>query len=353
MAIQTIKRVTQEDIAKELGVARSTVQRALADCSRISSQTRKRVQMLSRNHGYRPNVMAQGLRHSRTNTIGVILGRYMPEHMIMFGAIEGEADRRNFSAMLAISDMDLDSERSKVHHLIDRGADALIVNSVTPLWEFYAELVANGTPVVYFHSDKTSVISPVISPDHEYSAYIITKYLTSLGHRRIGYIDAPFSKSFESRPIRGYKDALAEASIDFDERLFFAVKSKTRAVPGEHHIHIYENGCISGEYMLGLVPRPTAVIAPSGIIASGLMRAAMKTGLKIPEELSIVAVDIGLLGGMLPIPITGVASPYREMGKLLASKAIDMLEKTDHLQDVSVLLKGELIVGESTCPVPD
>ena len=113
-------RVTQSQLAAELGVAQSTVARALAGDKSINSRTRMRVAKAKKKYGYRPSILAKGLLGQRTHTLGVLLKRYEPNHMTVFGGIEQEAGRRGYSVMLAISGSDSDKERDKVNSLLDR-----------------------------------------------------------------------------------------------------------------------------------------------------------------------------------------------------------------------------------------
>ncbi len=344
-----LQRVTQADIADELGVAVSTVQRALANSSRISEKTKRKVWNLAEKYGYKPSVIANAFARRKTNMIGVILGRHAINHMEVFAAIEQEANRAGYNVLLGITDYNEENEHQKVLQMVEHSVDGLIIASANPLWDMYNQLVESGTAVVFFMPRFDIPFAPSVMYDREYANRIATEHLISLGHRTIAFVDADSDcESARAKPIRGYLDAIARAGINVDERYIYYVKPRSDVPAGENRLIIYENGFLAGEYLFSMNPRPSGIVVEGDELAAGLIGAARKFDVRIPEDVSIVSSKAGKLLSQLTPRVSGVAEPHYQMGRLLTKRVIDMIESPNSPIERISILKGELILREST-----
>ncbi len=346
------KRVTQADIARELGVAVSTVQRALADSPKISEKTKKQVWTIAEKYNYKPNFLANAFAKRKTNMIGVVLGKYAINHMEVFASIEQEANRRGYNVILTITDYDEESEHQKVQQMLEHSVDGLIIASANPMWEMYHQLMKSKFPVVFFAPFKDIPFAPSVTYDREYANRIATEYLISLGHKRIGFVDVD-SSYIVPRPIRGYFDVMEEAGFPVDEKYIYYVKPYPNTPKGENKLIIYENGLLAGEYLFSLDPLPTGIVVEGDALAAGIIGSAHKFGIQIPEDVSIVSSKAGKLLSQLTPRVTGVAEPHHQMGRLLAKRLIDMIEDPDVPVERLSVLRGELVVRESTAPLKE
>jgi DNA-binding LacI/PurR family transcriptional regulator len=348
------QKMTQEGIAKELGVATSTVQRALAGSSRISHKTRRWVMQAAERHGYEVNVMARGLRTRRTRTLGVVFGRMMPNHVATFSGIEQEANRRGYSTMLAVSDFDRETEHVRVRQLLDRAVDAFIISSIDSRWSMYEKLVHDGRPVVFNGPVEMPSVGPAIQVDEEAASRDVTQHLIDMGHQRIGYIDTAHLRSpaISNRPIHGYRNALALAGIAYDPDLVYRAQKLPGGI-GENRLMVYENGYEGLRELLNRCHNMTALICHGDTLCAGAIGAANELKLRIPDDLSIAASDGDYLPPLLTPTVTGLVVPHLEIGKLLADQAIDRLENPDYPQASNSLFPAKLVVRQSTGPAPD
>lgn len=348
-----MQTMTQEGIAKELGVATSTVQRALAGSSRISEKTRKRVMRVAERHGYQMNVMARGLRLKRTRTLGVVFGRMMPNHVAVFSGIEQEANERGYSAMLAISDFDAEAEHARVQQLLERAVDAFIISSIDSRWPTYEKLVRDGRPVIFNGPVEVPSVGPAVQVDEQAANRDVTHHLLELGHRRIGYIDTAHLRSpaIPGRPIDGYRDSLERAGQAFDPDLVYQARKLPGAI-GENRLMVYENGYEGVRQLIKRYPDMTAIVCHGGTLCAGAIGAAAELGLQVPKDFSIAASDGDYLPPLLTPRVTGVTVPHVEMGRLLADQAIDRLENPEQSIQNNTLVAPSLVVRESTGPVP-
>ncbi len=344
-----LRRVTQVDIANELGVAVSTVQRALANSPRISQKTKRKVFHLAEKYGYKPNFIANAFARRKTNMIGTILGKYAINHMEVFAAIEQEANHRGYNVLLSITDFDEQSEHQKVMQMIDHSVDGLIIASANPRWSTYKELVESGLPIVFVTPFVDIPFAPAITYDREYANRIATEHLISLGHKLIAFVDTDsICFTDQSRSIRGYFDSMEQAGLSIDEKYIYYVKPSPNVLPGENRLIIYENGLKAGEYLFSLNPRPTGIVVEGDALAAGLIGSARKFNIRIPEDVSIVSSKAGRLLSQLTPRVTGVKEPHFQMGRLLAKRVIDIIENADSPVEQMSILKGELIIREST-----
>jgi LacI family transcriptional regulator len=164
------------------------------------------------------------------------------------------------------------------------------------------------------------------------------QHLTSLGHRRIGFITGRLDLVSANRRLQGYKDGLAAIGIPFDENLIQVGDYVT-----ETAIDLTHN-------LLKLPNPPTAIFASNDMSAIGVYKAAQEAGLKIPDDLSVVGFDNLRDSAFLTPPLTTIDQFISEMGKI----AVDMIVKLimgvslpSHIHKIST----ELVVRESCRPI--
>ncbi|MBV9488468.1 MAG: LacI family DNA-binding transcriptional regulator, partial [Verrucomicrobia bacterium] len=220
------RRVTSHDIAREAGVARSTVSLVLTNNPRINipEPTRKRILATARRLGYVPNSAAQMLVSGRSRTIGLILSP--PDLMAMdafvprlvFGINEACRTRGYRLLMEAVEnpsnpDAYLDLAKSK-------RIDGLVVINPRKGDAGLRKLIEAKFPVLVFGSSGHPQENAVVTLDGEASCRA-TEHLLSLGHRRIAHISyAPLAYLPACKRLKGYRAALKRAKVPFDKPLF-------------------------------------------------------------------------------------------------------------------------------------
>jgi len=330
--------VSIKDIAQAAGVSHSTVSRALADSPLISEAARQRIQALAGQMGYVPNVPARSLVLGRTNTIGVVVTTIADPFVAeVVQGIETTAHASGYSVILTGSDNDPEREVQSVEMLRGRRADAVIVTS-SRIGDLYQDdLQETGVPVVLInsHNDQGHARVVSISVDNRHGGYVATQHLLNLGHRRIAYVAGLPAHSDDLDRYAGYQDALREAGVPLDERL--VIEGDGRASGGERALPT----------LLALDPPPTAAFCYNDMTAIGLLAAARRAGLRLPEELAVVGFDDILFAALAQPTLTTIAQPKHEMGRRAVERALALLagegEEPDHLS-----LQGQLIIRESS-----
>lgn len=302
-------RVTIDDVAQSAGVSKSTVSRALNREHRFfRSPSAERIREIAHRLGYEPNPAAANLRRQRTNTIGVLVPRLTDTVMAMlYEEIAAACAKRGHQALVATSYDDAELERDNGTMLLRRRVDGLVLTTARTDGGFCDELIRRGIPhVLALRSIGPSAAA--VGDDH-LGGYLATRHLIDLGHRSIGLVAGPGYASSALGRRAGYEDALREAGLPIRPELIFSSSFSM------------ESGEAAGRTLLDLAERPTAVFAVNDNTAVGLLSSVQRAGLRVPEDLSVVGYNDIPLAARLPVPLTTVRVPFRE----IAEAAVDLL----------------------------
>src|SRR5919107_2910943 len=211
-----------KDIARELGVSLATVSRALADSPDISPETKDRVWAAAEALNYLPNLMARSLRSKKTRVIGVVVQDVASE----FGAqairgIHDELTRCGYQMLLSSGSTSPDQERVAVSMLLERSVDGLIfADAVHRLVDALpAELEGTRLPIVFVNRrPKEASAASFVEPDDVFGGYLATEHLIGHGHTRIAHLAGPAAWQASWDRLDGYRRALADYGLSYDDR---------------------------------------------------------------------------------------------------------------------------------------
>lgn len=332
--------VTIYDVAKVAGVGISTVSRVLNENANVREETRARVLEAIAALGYKPNLSARNLSRSQVLTVGVVLSYLTsPFQVTVLQGIERFLAQAGID--LTIFSLDSPKRRETLLETLSHGrrCDGLIVISFAPQKRFLQRFERYHIPVVV--ADFQDEGLPSVFVDNVEGGYLATRHLLQLGHTRIGYIldhTEPPNGADGNEPgadrQRGYRQALAEAGIDFDPSLVV-----------ESGLHTRERGAAAAEVLLSRTVLPTAIFAASDMIALGVMENARRKGMRIPEDLAVIGFDDIELASFAGL--TTMRQPMQEMGRT-AAEIVTRLMQGDQIRRPSRQLPVELIVRD-TC----
>lgn len=332
-------RTTIRSVARQAGVSVSTVSNVLnGRFQEMTPETLDRVRSAMEQLDYRPNRLARSLATRRTATIGLVVSEltntlYPP---VILGA-EATARGAGYSVLLANAH-DVEDERRAIEVMLDKQVDGLILFSVSLVGVDNTHIdraQATGTPVVTInrHLPPGSPLSDV-QFDHHQGAYLATRHLIALGHRRIAHLAGP-SNRFTGRQRRaGYADALAEAGLPIDEGLI---------AEGEY---TFDHG--RDLFARVWLERPTAIFVGGDEMALGALRAVYELGLRVPDDLSLVAYGNPNLIRYATPAITTIDLPVVEAGRTAAEFVLRRIAKGGE-REVRTLATT-LLVRETTAP---
>lgn len=331
-------KVGIKDIAARAGVSIATVSHSFRNPGRVSDVTREKVLAAAEEIGYTPNRLAASLRTSRSGNIVAIIpdiGNSFNSDIIK--AIEKVAHGRGYSVLLGDTQGLPDREREFAAMTRSRQADGIILMSHRVPFEAGDDLWRSLPPIVAACEFSGCEEFPTVTVDDVRGAVDATTHLTDLGHRTIAVITGDMSTTSSRERLEGFRKAMAAAGLAVDEDL---------VVHGDYSA---KSGNASTELLLRAKARPSAIFCFSDELALGCMFALRRQGLRVPEDVSVVGYDDILAAGYYAPPLTTVAQPRREIGRLCANLLFDALAG-DRPQGGRRIVPHRLVIRESTRP---
>jgi len=334
--------ITIDDIAEELGIANSTVSRALRDDPRISDRVILEVKRAANRMGYVPNIAAQSLRTGKSKMIGFLV-RDIRDGLSaeMIPEVEAACAEHSYGLLLCNSDNDPHRERYYLQRLRQRQVEGvLLLTPTSPTYDPYlAGRQAMPLVLVDMEVDENSLCA--VTVDHVMGGYLATKYLLDLGHRRIAYLSGPLHLSPCARVVKGYNQAMAEAGLPPEENLV-VVSERTDIAAG----------CEGMLSILKISPQPTAMAAVSDVMAVGALDAARRYGIRVPDDFSIIGYDDIPMASVMTPPLTTVAQDRQALGRLAVQLLLDEINEEEHRHRQEIVAP-RLVVRDSTAPPPE
>lgn len=336
------------DVAARAGVAPNTASTILNNRpdSWASKETRERVLLAAKELDYRPSKAALGVRLGRYNTIGLVMpDLHNPFYPVLADYLDQAVAAHGYDLILEHTRNDLASEQHCFQSILDRQVDgaALIVSDPDLHREYLAKLAQSGPPVVALAA-KPSTPLPVDSVVSDFSEGFAqaVEHLLTLGHRRFAFLCALAKGQDDGNRPELFQTLLGERGIAFEDIVF---------VRCEHEI-ASAHAAFRGLLRQTRARRPTALIALNDLSAIGALRAAVDEKLVVPRDLSIVGVDNIPLGEFLPVALTTIAQPIKDMVTRTASLLIQRIEKKSTGRPSQTIFPTELVVRESTAKPP-
>lgn len=321
-----------DDIARHLGLSRSTVSFVINDRTeiKIAEETKRRVWDAVAELGYRPHAAARSLASSRTNLLGLVTDIASSPFGggIITGAQRAAWERGQVLLIVSI-DPDASADAAMLEMLLERRIEGLIYATAGHI-PVSLPASAAEVPVVLVHCEDLDGRYPSIIPDEEHGGYTATRRLIDTGHRRIGLInlDAPIPSVGRRR---GYERALLEAGIDVDPTLIASGSADAGA------------GFELTRRMLRIQDPPSALFCGTDRMAMGAFDAVREAGLRIPEDVAVVGYDDQeIVAAYLRPALTTIALPFEEMG----AAAVDALNG-DIETFAGAVVRGWLVERES------
>lgn len=327
------------EVSELAGVSLATVSRVINNSGKVTPATRKKVEVAMKALGYRPNSIAQSLASNRSNSIGVLVPElHGPFFGNMLSSIEDELRAFGKHVIITAGHSDQDKEKDSIGFLASRQCDALILHVYAVSNDFVTELRESGVRVVLIGRDLPDMAANCITIDNEQGEYLATRFLIELGHSELAYIAGPLWKSDGQARMAGYKRALAEHGLTFDER---------RVAEGT-----YEE--VTGQQAMGRLLdrgiRFTGLVCANDEMAAGAIAVARDRGMMLPDDLSVVGFDNVFFTRYMHPPLSTVNYPIAEMGRMAARCVLRDVYGIAGLE-IRNRFEPELISRASTAPL--
>lgn len=327
-----MKRISQRDIAKILGINVSTVSRALRGLDGVSPDLRKKIESFAEEQGYRPNPFATSLRYDTTRTIGIVVPDVAYNHNAhILKRIEADARENGYMCIITDSDESFENEANCLELLENMHVEGIIIcpSQETTDFSHLQRLKKANIPIVLFDRAPDIGISSVTINDVT-SARQATESLIDEGARRIAFLGGPnqFKQTVDRK--HGYLEALRERGLPIRTEL---VKC--------HRIS-FNSGLTDTLDLLSLSEPPDAILATHGLLAISALQAITSQGLRIPEDMAIVGYMSDWVSEMCHPRISFVKQNLREIGSKAFRLLQDQINGDDSVQHVVVNARLEM-----------
>ncbi|MEG1023216.1 LacI family DNA-binding transcriptional regulator [Flavobacterium plurextorum] len=340
------RKITLKQIAKELDVSISTVSKSLRNSLEIGEETRLKVQAFAKFYNYKPNNIALSLKNRKTKSIGIII----PEIVHYFfstviNGIEQVANEHGYSVVICLSDDSFDKEVLNMEMLANGSIDGFIM-SLSKETQFkgdfhhITEVINQGMPVVMFDRVTNDILCDKVIIDDKAAAYEAVQSLIDNGRKKIALVTTVDYVSVGKLRTDGYEKALLDNGIPFNEDLIIKIEDVDTC-----------------EITIGQLLNDRAfdaVFAVNELFAVTIIKTASKMGLKVPEDLAVIAFTDGIISKYSTPSITTVSQSGEKMGNKAAKMLIERLE-AEHDDDeeenenyTTEVIETHLIEREST-----
>jgi len=333
------KEVTIYDVAKALNISPSTVSRGLKDHPHIRQETKKNIIAVAKEMGYQQNKFASNLRQKHTNTIGVVVPKLNSYFMAtVIAGVEKITSQNGYGLIISQSQESWKKEISCISTLFNSRVDGLLVSLAfdTKNLDHFNILLNKDIPVVFFDrvADCNGCMSIVI--DNYKAGYEATSHLIEQGCNRIVHIGGNLMRNVYSDRFRGYKQALADNGIEFDQHLVIISDMNGQA------------GTDAAKKILKMVPRPDGIFTSNDSTAVSAIVELERAGVKIPDEIAVVGFNNEPISKVIKPNLTTIDYPAREIGEISATSLINKLKNSQSANFSTIILKHKLISRQSS-----
>jgi len=334
------REITIWDIAKKLNISIATVSRAINDDPVVNKKTKKRILETALQMGYRSNSFASNLRSKKSNTIGIIVPQINSFFMSsVISGVEKIANAEGYNLIISQSSETVEHEKQSALAMFNNRVDGLLVSLSyeTESIEHFEPFFKKNIPLIFFDRivENKNAISVVI--DNHKAGYEITEHLIKQGCIRIMHITASLKRNVYKDRLMGYKQALADHHIPFQENF----------------IKITDLSLKSGENLAQDILRmkilPDAIFFSNDNCAVGFMSALKKVGIDIPQQIAVAGFNNDPLCCVVEPNLTSMHYSGFDMGILSARNLINHIKGENNLSVTnSIVLRSDLIIRDST-----
>jgi LacI family transcriptional regulator len=336
----------RKEVAKLAGVSEATVSRVLNGIGPMKETTRERVLQAARQLNYELNAVASSFARGRSGNLGVVLPHVAKVHLFstyyfseLLGGIGEAVHAKGYGLLLLFRDpaeaydyvslyrtqrvdaciilgsSAIDTERDAVHRLAEERLHYCVMDQ-------------------RFDHPQLNIVAA----DHEQGSYEAVKHLIDKGCRRIGFLNGSPQYSNSSDRLTGYRRALSEASIPWDESAVYE-GNYSRTSGKKAAAQVYRD-----------LERLDGIFVGNDRMAIGLMQGLRELGCRLPEDLKVVAYDNSDAASFTEPPLTTVKVPFYDMGKLAAERLLRVLadKASDPCPQIKEKLPTELVIRKSS-----
>jgi DNA-binding LacI/PurR family transcriptional regulator len=330
--------LTIHDVAKAAGVSTATVSNVLNKTGKVGRSTRQQVLSTVKRLGYIPNVHARHLASRDSRTLGIIVSDienpFFPEVIKSF---EIRARELGYDAILSDTNYDPRRTQQAAETMIKHDVRGVAVMTSEISMRLIHELARRKIAVTFLDLAPARGYVSNLRIDYFSGVEQIVQYLHKHGHERIAFVAGKAKLKSNMARLQAYEKCMRKLGLE-----------PGPVLPGDLR---FEGGLAAGLAIGKLSPRPTAVMAINDLTAVGVIKGLMKSGCRIPQDISVTGFDDTRLAEYSNPSITTV-DVHRDMLGQIAADALHELSCATNPHGKDYQIPTELIVGDSTGPAP-
>ncbi|MCI0709569.1 MAG: LacI family DNA-binding transcriptional regulator [Chloroflexi bacterium] len=336
--MQSKRRITLDDVAREAGVSYQTVSRVINNHPSVAQQTRNRVEAVIASLGYQPMRAAQNLAGKHSKTLGIVsfgFEYYGPSQMV--SNIEHAARAEGYDVLIHTRQNSTQANVSEEVDYFERWQVDGVLN-IAPMPETSYDDMSDRYHVPVVQIDiELGDNSPSVVIDQQYGTEMVAEHLIKLGHCRICEISGPQNWFGAAARHRGWLNVLERHNLEPG----LSVEGNWTA----------QSGYLAAQELLRQDASFTAVVSGNDQMALGAMCAFREVNLRVPEDVSIVGFDDIPEAAYFHPPLTTVRQDFAQLGELGIQYLIELIRDPDTPVKQHVI-QPQMIQRLSTAPPP-
>ncbi len=327
--------VTIKDVAKEAGVAISTVSNVLNGVDIVSEEKKLKVFAAVEKLKYVPNMNAKFLKSNKKNTIGLFLTSIQGDYYrMLLQAVHLQCKIRGYLLNIFVSNENTSDEIYSM--IISSGVEGAIVLNERLQDEYIDRIAQTKLPIVFIDREYCDMGMSSVTIDNTEGVTLAIEYLIKQGHRRIGYIHGIYNFDDEAR-YAAYVNVLKKYNLPLDESIILRAYFEEAVAYSEMRVLLLKG-----------IEIPDAFFCANDEMAIGCIRAITDNGHNVPEDVSIIGFDNIMLSSYCKPALTTILSPVTELGNVSVLELLRLIGSEEQMLGRVTKLKPTLVVRD-TC----
>lgn len=327
--------VTIKDVAKEAGVAISTVSNVLNGVDIVSDEKKQKVLAAVEKLKYVPNMNAKFLKSNKKNTIGLFLPSIQGDYYrMLIQAVHLQCKIKGYLLNIFISNENTSDEIYGM--IISSGVEGAIVLNERLHDEYIGRIAQTKLPIVFIDREYQGEGMSSVTIDNAFGATLAVEYLIKQGHRRIGYIHGIYNYDDEER-YEAYVNVMKKYGLPVDENIVLRAYFEEAVAYSEMRVILLKG-----------IEMPDAFFCANDEMAIGCVRAIRDNGHSVPDEVSVIGFDDIIVSSYCKPALTTIHSPVTELGTVSVTELIRLMSSDEDNEGKIMKLKPTLVVRD-TC----
>lgn len=327
---------TIKDVALHAGVSTTTVSHVLNKTRFVAKTTQERVLLATKELNYAPSAVARSLKVKNTKSLGMLVTTTLnPFFAEVVNEVEKRCYREGYNLILCNTDGELEKTNSYLRMLTQKRVDGILVMCSGYDDSLFSSLVGQrDLPMVVMDWGPSNDYVDRIQDNSVKGAHLAIQYLVQSGHKRIAYIGGPLSKLPAKQRLEGFLGAMDQAGLVVEPD--WVIESDFE----------FEGGKVGMQQLLSCEHLPSAVFVGNDAMAMGAISEAQLSGVRIPEQLSIIGYDNCLYSAYFSPPLTTINQPKEKLAELAITAMVERIENPRQ-EGRTMMLEPNLVVRSS------